>query len=240
MDQETLGWDESSGKTYSQRSKEEAHDYRYFPEPDLPPLVVETAWVERIRTALPELPQARLERFVSAYQLTPYDAAVLVEEAAVADYFEAVVRAAGDVPARTAALWITGEVFAWMKQRGALVEQLKMAPAALGELLKAVAGGQINQNTGKAVLGQMLESGQSAAQIIQARGLQQISDGGAITAMVRQALQDNPSEVASYLAGKETLANWFFGQVMRGAGGKANPQVVRAELERQLSGLKKT
>jgi aspartyl-tRNA(Asn)/glutamyl-tRNA(Gln) amidotransferase subunit B len=238
VEQETLGWDESTGTTYSQRSKEEAHDYRYFPEPDLPPLVVEPEWVERVRATLPELPQARLTRFVGVYQLTPYDAAVLVEEAAVADYFEAVVRAAVDLPARTVANWITGELFAWMNQRGLAIEQLKTTPAALAALLLAVSSGQINQNTGKIVLAEMLESGRSASEIIQARGLQQISDGNAITSMIQKALQDNPAEVASYLAGKETLANWFFGQVMRQAGGKANPQVVRAELEHQLSILK--
>ena len=239
IEQETLGWDESSGTTYSQRSKEEAHDYRYFPEPDLPPLVVEPDWVERVRATLPELPQARLNRFVNDYQLTPYDAAVLVEEAAVADYFEAAARSAANVPARTLAIWISGEVFAWMNQKGLSIEQLKMTPQTLAALLQAVLSGQINQNTGKTVLGEMLETGRSAAEIIQAGGLQQISDGDAITIMIHKALQDNPAEVASYLAGKETLANWFFGQVMRQAGGKANPAVVRAELERQLSVLKK-
>jgi len=238
VEQETLGWDESTGTTYSQRSKEEAHDYRYFPEPDLPPLVVEAEWVERVRATLPELPQARIERFIRDYQLSAYDAAVLVEEAAVADYFEAALRAAAGLPARTLANWITGEVFAWMKQRGLSIEQLKLTPAALAALLQAVAGGTINQNTGKTVLGEMLESGKSAGDIIQARGLEQISDGDAITAMISKALADHPGEVSSYLAGKETLANWFFGQVMRQAGGKANPTVVRAELERQLSALK--
>ena len=239
IEQETLGWDESTSTTYSQRSKEEAHDYRYFPEPDLPPLVVEADWVERLRASLPELPQARLERFASQYQLTPYDAAVLVEEAGVADFFEAAVRSAGDIPARTLAIWITGEIFAWLKQKNLPIEQAKLTPLALAALLQAVAKGQINQNTAKTVLVEMLESGRDAAEIIASRGLQQISDSDAITGMIRKALEDNPGEVTGYLAGKESLANWFFGQVMRQAGGKANPQVVRAELERQLSALKK-
>ena len=235
---ETLGWDESKGVTYSQRSKEEAHDYRYFPEPDLPPLIVEKDWVDQVRATLPELPQARMERFVEQYQVTPYDAAILVEEASVADYFEAAVKAAQKVAPRTVAIWITGELFGWMKQSGVTLEQLKVSPQTLATLLEAVAAGQINQNTGKNVLVEMLESGQSASQIIAGRGLQQISDNDAIIQMIRKALDEHPAEVANYLAGKETLANWFFGQVMRQAGGKANPQVVRSELERQLQHLK--
>jgi aspartyl-tRNA(Asn)/glutamyl-tRNA(Gln) amidotransferase subunit B len=140
------------------------------------------------------------------------------------------------------ALWMTGEMFAWLNQRGAQAltfEQVNVSPQALADLLQAVAGGQINQNTAKIVLAEMLETGRTAAEIISARGLQQISDSDAITQMIRKALDDNPAEVTNYLAGKESLANWFFGQVMRQAGGKANPQVVRSELERQLAQLKK-
>ena len=237
--QETVGWDENSGCTYSMRSKEEAHDYRYFPEPDLPPLVVEEKWVAEIKATLPELPQARAERFVKEYLLTPADANILVEELPVAEFFEAAVKAASDTPARTVALWISGEIFAWMKQTNGGFEHIRITPQGLADLLKTISGGQINQNTAKNVLVKMLETGKSPSEIIQAGGLQQISDSDAIIQMIRKTLEDNPNEVSNYLAGKETLANWFFGQVMRQAGGKANPQVVRAELERQLAGLKK-
>ncbi len=237
--QETLGWDEANGKTYSQRSKEEAHDYRYFPEPDLPPLVVEAEWVERVRASLPELPQARVARFRSDLGLNGADAQLLVEDQAVANYFEAALKAApATVPPRMLANWITGEIFARMNQSGETLADVKVTPQALGALLDFAQRGVINLNTAKAVLAEMMGSGQSAQAIIEARGLQQVSDADFISDLIRQTIEANPAEVASYLAGKETLSNWFFGQVMRSAGGKANPQVVRAELERQLNALK--
>jgi len=231
--QETLGWNEAEGVTYSQRSKEDAHDYRYFPEPDLPPLVVEQEWIDQIAASLPELPRARTERFCRDYELSTADSALLTQEKAVADYFEAVVASGSSIPARTAANWITGELFGWMNQAGKSIHEVPVSPAALGELL-ALAKRDINLNTAKTVLAEMLATGKSAAQIIQEHGLQQINDSNAIAALVGKVLQDNPQELANYLAGKETLANWFFGQVMRSAKGQANPQVLRAELERQL------
>ncbi len=234
--QETLGWDEANGVTVSQRSKEEAHDYRYFPEPDLPPLVVEPEWVESIRAGLPELPRAKLRRYQDELGLTAYDAGVLVAEPVYAAYFEQALQAGGDLPARTIANWITGEVFGWMNQSGERIEQLKVTPAALVELARLAAAGQINLNTAKSVLAEMLTGGQPAAAIIAARGLQQISDSDLIADLVRQVLGENPAEVESFRAGKETVANWLFGQVMRAARGQANPAVLRAELEKQLKG----
>ncbi|NMC80087.1 MAG: Asp-tRNA(Asn)/Glu-tRNA(Gln) amidotransferase subunit GatB [Chloroflexi bacterium] len=236
--QETLGWDEGRGVTYSQRSKEEAHDYRYFPEPDLPPLVVDQAWVDQVAASLPELPYARLVRFEKDYSLPEVDARLLVEDQATARYFEEAVAAAPGVPPRTLANWITGELFAWMNQCGEDIQHLRVKPAMLARLLQLAGEGQINLNTAKTVLNEMLGSGQEAAEIIAARGLQQVSDSDMIAQLVRQALEEHPQEVASYLAGKETLANWFFGQVMRAARGKGNPQVIRAELEKQLARLK--
>ncbi|WP_299025569.1 Asp-tRNA(Asn)/Glu-tRNA(Gln) amidotransferase subunit GatB [uncultured Thermanaerothrix sp.] len=238
VEQETLGWNETEERTYSQRSKEEAHDYRYFPEPDLPPLVIEKAWIAAVRAALPELPHARRRRFIENYGLSPIDAALLVNERAVAEYYEAAVRAASDLPPRMIANWILGEVFAWMNESGESIEQLKVSPDALAELLAHLQAGEINQTTAKAVLQEMLQSGERAAAIITSRGLRQVSDADALRALVARVLAENPNEVQSYLRGKETLANWFFGQVMRAVGGKANPQVLRAELERQLSELK--
>jgi aspartyl-tRNA(Asn)/glutamyl-tRNA(Gln) amidotransferase subunit B len=236
--QETLGWDEAAGATYSQRSKEEAHDYRYFPEPDLPPLEVDPSWAARVYTGLPELPAARLKRFQEQHGLSAQDAAVLVDDPVVSTYYQAAVDAAPDVAPKTIANWITGELFSLVNQAGGSIDTSPVTPGSLVELLRRLGRGEINMLTAKSVLGEMFTSGQSAAQIIAARGLQQISDSGSIAGMVREALDAHPQEVAAYLAGKETLSNWFFGQVMRQAKGQANPQLVKDELARQLAELK--
>lgn len=235
VEQETLGWDEARERTYSQRSKEDAHDYRYFPEPDLPPLKVDAAWLERVRAELPELPRAKMERFVASYKLPVKDAARLAEEKSVADYFEATVsRLPASVPPKTAANWMLGDLFGLMKTRGETADRLKVRPEALAELVSLVAGGEINQTTGRGVLAEMSESGKSAAEIVAAKGLKQVSDAGFIAAIVRQTLEECPDEAASYRSGKEAVLNFLFGQVMKKAAGKANPQAARAELERQL------
>lgn len=235
VEQETLGWDEARERTYSQRSKEDAHDYRYFPEPDLPPLKVDAAWLERVRAELPELPRAKMERFAADYKLPVKDAARLVEEKSVADYFEATVsRLPASVPPKTAANWMLGDLFGLMKTRGETADRLKVRPEALAELVSLVAGGEINQTTGRGVLAEMSESGKSAAEIVAAKGLKQVSDAGFIAAIVRQTLEECPDEAASYRSGKEAVLNFLFGQVMKKAAGKANPQAARAELERQL------
>ena len=239
VEQETVGWNEATGETFSQRSKEEAHDYRYFPEPDLPPLVVEPEWVERVRAGLPELPLERIRRLQTSYSLTPYNAALLGAEKSLAEYFEAGLHSSPQVAPAVFANWILGELSAWLNSSGQSIAATKVNPAGLGELLGLLGEGRINQATAKAVLAEMLESGRGAAEIVRSRGLEQISDSGFISGLVRQALEANPAEVRSYLAGKETLANWFFGQVMRLAKGQANPAVLRAELERQLGELKK-
>jgi len=237
IDQETLGWDEDAAATYSQRSKEEAHDYRYFPEPDLPPLVVEPQWVERVRAGLPELPLARKARFERDYNLPASDADLLSADASLAQYFEETVRAAEPegVAARMTANWILGELFSWINQSGEGLDKLKVRPAALAWLLGFVQRSEINLHTAKTVLGEMLRTGQTAGEIISTQGLRQVSDSEVIAGLVRQTLESNPDELKNFLNGKETLTNWFFGLVMRSAGGKANPQVVRAELERQLA-----
>ena len=235
--QETLGWDEAKGETYTQRSKEEAHDYRYFPEPDLPPLVVEQAWIDQIAASLPELPEPKARRFQQQYGLTPADAALLAEDKSVANFFEAVLAAAPLVSARTVSNWIVGEIFGWINQTGHSFETLPLSPENLAELLN-LSGRDINLNTAKIVLAEMLSSGQRAPEIIRARGLGQISDTDTVATLVGQVLKAHPDQLANYVAGKETLSNWFFGQVMRSAQGQANPQVLRAELERQLNAEK--
>lgn len=235
VEQETLGWDEAKETTYSQRSKEDAHDYRYLPEPDLPPLVVEAAWLERVRVGLPELPRAKFQRFIAQYGLTEYDAGVLTSEKEIADYFEeAVKRKTENVKTKTLANWMIGDLFGLMNQESITVADLKVRPDALAELVGLVAAGEINQSTGKAVLSEMFQSGKSAVEIVESRGLKQVSDEDFIADQVKQVLGENPDAVASFKAGKETIVNWLFGQVMRKAAGKANPGVVRRELERQL------
>jgi aspartyl-tRNA(Asn)/glutamyl-tRNA(Gln) amidotransferase subunit B len=235
--QQTLGWDEVQGVTVPQRSKEEAHDYRYFPEPDLPPLVVDPAWVAQVRSSLPELPLAKNHRFREQYGLNSYDAELLVAEPAVADYFEAVAALARVAP-KTAANWITGELFALLNQAGERIEAGRVSAQLLAGLLAMLHRGEINQTTAKTVLSEMYQTGKSAPEIVGERGLRQISDADAVAALVEQVLADNPEQVGSYLAGKDSLARWLFGQVMQAAQGKANPQVVQQELDRQLASLR--
>jgi len=242
VEQETLGWSEARGQTYSQRSKEDAHDYRYFPEPDLPPLVVEHEWVEQISKQLPELPNAKYHRFVSDYELSDYDATRLTEDKDIADYFErAAKHGLPDVKPKAIANWMLGDLFSLMNEvtssQGVplALRDLKVQPEALAELAKIVSEGQISPGTGRQVLAEMFASGKPPAEIVSARGLKQVSDETLISQLVSQALDENPKEVASYKAGKAGVSNFLFGQVMKKAAGKANPQVVRAELERQLS-----
>jgi aspartyl-tRNA(Asn)/glutamyl-tRNA(Gln) amidotransferase subunit B len=218
------------------RSKEDAHDYRYFPEPDLPPLLVDEAWLQRVRADLPELPRAKFRRFIEQYGLTEYDAGVLTSDKAIAEFFEAAINRKSEiVNPKSIANWMTGDLFGLMNQAQITVAGLKVRPEALAELVGLVAAGEINQSTGKAVLSEMFQSGKSAGEIVAARGLKQVSDEGLLAKLVKQVLDENPEQVASFKAGKATVANWLFGQVMRKAGGRANPQVVRAELERQLA-----
>ncbi len=238
--QQTLGWDEARQVTVPQRGKEEEDDYRYFPEPDLPPLVIAPEWLEEIRASLPELPVARRRRFETQYQLGAYDAEVLTAEAAVADYFEAVVAAAPRVPPKQIANWITGELFGLLNQSGGRFDELKVEPGQFADLLTRIEGGQINAAMGKTVLAEMFASGQPPETIIAARGLQQISDDTQLAAVVRQVLADNPDELTAYLDGKDGLLNWFFGQVMRATRGQANPAVVRQVLANELATRKQS
>ncbi len=235
--QETVGWDAVNEVTFVQRVKEGEDDYRYFPEPDLPPLVVESQEVEAIRLSLPELPVAKLRRFQHQYELSEYDAGVLVAEKAQADYFEQAAASAPQVSPKLIANWMSGELFGLMNQSGMGIEEVKLPPAALAELVRIVSQGEINNNTAKTVLAEMIATGESAAEIIEAGGLRQISDAAFIQGWIEQVIAENPEQVQAYLAGKETISRWFFGQVMRLARGQANPQVVQAELDRVLHSL---
>lgn len=237
--QQTVGWDERLGETVLQRTKEGEDDYRYFPEPDLPPLVIDPAWIARIQAALPELPVAKFHRFSREYQLSEYDAGLLVAEQSVADYYEAVVSALNKQPSaetspKMAANWITGELFGLLNQYNVSIELSRVTPQDFAGLLLLVSQGTINQNTAKSVLVEMFQSGKPASDIVAEQGLTQISDGSFITELVDQVLSDNPEQVEQYLQGKDSLARWLFGQVMRKAEGRADPQIIQNELERQL------
>ncbi len=236
--QETVGWDESRQVTVPQRSKEEAHDYRYFPEPDLPPLVVEPDWVEAVRAGLPERPHERMQRLMHDLGLNEYDAALLTDEKAVADYFEAVLAAGPELDPKSAANWIGGELFGLINHAGLSIEEQPVSPARLAALLQLLEDGAVNQTSAKKVLAEMFASGKDAPSIVAAQGLDQVSDREAIESWVVQVLADHPEELGEYLEGKQAIANWLFGQVMRRAGGRANPRVVRDALERRLAELR--
>ena len=233
--QQTMGWDDARGVTLPQRGKEFADDYRYFPEPDLPILEISQEWVEQLRAQLPELPDAKRARFIADYGLSDYDARVLVADKQVADYYEAAVAATGDeATPKTVANWVTGELFRLMKENGQEIGAVKISPSALAELIGLVETGAINPSTGKEVLSEMFASGRSGQQIVEQRGLAQISDTAALEKVVAQVLEENPQQVSDYLSGKEQLLGWLMGQVMRATRGKANPQVVRELLRAQL------
>jgi aspartyl-tRNA(Asn)/glutamyl-tRNA(Gln) amidotransferase subunit B len=238
--QQTVGWDDVKQVTFTQRYKETEDDYRYFPEPDLPPLVVEKSWIEEIRRSLPELPYPRWKRLQQMYGLGSQEAAVLVAERAVADFFEDTVKLAPEVPARQVAIWISGSLFGLLNLSGKSIETTRITPELFAGLLRQVETGQINQNTAKTVLAEMFETGRSATEIVTDRGLTQISDETAIARLVSQVLDENPAQVQEYLNGKTGLQNWLFGQVMRLTAGQANPSLVRQELNRQLKVLSTT
>ncbi|MCK4472371.1 MAG: Asp-tRNA(Asn)/Glu-tRNA(Gln) amidotransferase subunit GatB, partial [Anaerolineae bacterium] len=235
--QQTMGWDETREVTVPQRGKEYADDYRYFPEPDLPILEISREWVEELRARLPELPEAKHARFVADYGLSDYDARVLVADKAVADYYEAAVTAASSTASpKTVANWITGELFRLMKETEQEIGAVPVSPQALVELIGLVRDGTINLNMGKEVLEEMFASGHSGRQIVEERGLAQISDAAALERIVTQVLEENPKQVGRYLDGKVQLLGWLMGQVMKATRGKANPQVVRELLQAQLEG----
>ncbi len=231
--QETVGWDDAAQMTYSQRSKEDAHDYRYFPEPDLPPLRIDSDWVERVRAGLPELPLARARRYQHEFGLSLAESIFLAEEERLGAYFECSMEA-GVGSARSVFAWVTGEFLSLVNALHNGFESVRVHPQDLADLLKLVANAEINQTTAKAVLAEMFASGLKAAEIVAAKGLAQVSDGDLIARLVDEVLAAHPEQAQSYRAGKLTVANFLFGQVMRKAGGKANPQVVRDVLEKSL------
>jgi aspartyl-tRNA(Asn)/glutamyl-tRNA(Gln) amidotransferase subunit B len=233
ISQETRLWNQSASRTDSMRSKEKAHDYRYFPEPDLLPVQVSAGWREEIRGALPELPEAKRQRFAREYGITDYDAEVLTGSQALADYFEAVAKAGGS--AKSAANWMQTELLRRLNDSGKQIEASPVRPAALAELLKLVESGQITGAVGKKVFASMFETGRSAADIVAAEGLGAQVGADAIEQAARDVIAKNPENVAKYKSGNEGVFKFFVGQVMKATRGQANPQAVNDILRRLLS-----
>jgi len=231
--QETRLWDSAAGRTLSMRSKEEAHDYRYFPEPDLPPLVVDEARIAAVRETMPELPDARRQRFVAAYGLPEYDAGVLTQSAALANYFEQAASASGSPKA--VSNWVMGELLRTLKERGVAIEEVPLAPSALAGLIALVEKGTISSTIAKDVFAKMYDSGRSADEIVRADGLAQNSDEGALLAIVRDVIGKNSDAAAQYRAGKSQTFGYLVGQVMKASGGKANPKLANELLKRELA-----
>ncbi len=237
--QVTMGWDEERGHTVVQRAKESSDDYRYFPEPDLPPLAPQPAWIAEIAARLPELPYAKSARFVAQLGLEPREASLLVADRTVAEYFEAVVQASRQhelgISPRTIANWLTGELFRLMNAAGSTIAGLRVTPEQLAELLSLSATGTINLNSAKRVLDIMFETGRPAPEVVQELGLAQVSDSEALLQVVARVLERHPDEIAKYRAGKGGMLDWLMGQVMRESRGKANPNVVRELLQKALA-----
>jgi aspartyl-tRNA(Asn)/glutamyl-tRNA(Gln) amidotransferase subunit B len=234
--QETRGWVEPQAKTVSQRSKEYAHDYRYFPEPDLPPLVIEPSWVETVRQKLPELPEARRDRFMTEYGLPRYDADLLTESRDMADAFEKNAKCNMDVSPKEISNWFLGEVSRIINAGNITILDFekKVGPAALTQLI-ASSHGTININTAKSVLEEMFNTGKTADVIIKERGLSQINDTAELEKIAAEVIQSNVQPVADYRAGKETALKFLVGQVMKATRGRANPQLVNDVLKKKLA-----
>ena len=244
--QETRGWDEATGTTFTQRTKEYAHDYRYFPEPDLPPLVIGEDWVLDARQVLPELPAARKERFINDYALTDYDANLLTVGKGTADYFESIVGAkkisveAQAQFAKQVSNWILGELGRLLNETNRDVGSVKITPQAFVELLDLVSDGTLSNNMAKSVFEQMFDNGKAPTQIAEEQGLMQISDTDALGSAVDEAIEANPKAVSEYLDGKEQAIRFLVGQVMRITKGSANPQLATQLLKERLEAVRQS
>ena len=234
--QSTRRWDDDRGETTLMRTKEDAHDYRYFPDPDLVPLNT-PAIVERVRVHVPELPHQKRDRFESEYGCSAYDADVLTSDQVLADYFEAAVKAAPEVPPKKIANWVINDLLGQLKeQEDASISNSPITPEALASLVTIVESGKVSNNQGKEVFADMIATGQPAADIIKAKGFEQVSDTGALEGMVQEILDANPDKVAEIQGGNEKAMNWFTGQVMKASKGKANPKMVSEILKTKLLG----
>ncbi len=232
--QETRLFDSNTGMTRSMRGKEEAHDYRYFPDPDLVPLVISEDWIEEVRTTLPELPDAKRNRFVEELGLSAYDAEVLSSDRELADYFDACVAIAKD--AKACANWIMGDVLRKLKETETTISACPVSPELLSGLLARIADSTISGKIAKTVFEKMWQNARTADQIIDAEGLKQVTDTGAIEGLVDEVIAAHPEQVAEYLGGKDKLIGFFVGKVMQASQGKANPGMVNQLLKKKLTG----
>jgi aspartyl-tRNA(Asn)/glutamyl-tRNA(Gln) amidotransferase subunit B len=230
--QETRGFSPATGETSTLRDKENAHDYRYFPEPDLLPLTISPAWLAEMKASLPEMPADKRARFISEFGLREYDAEVLTANQPLAAYFEETAAASGDP--RMACNWVMGDLLGALKADGKEITESPVSAARLGELVKLIAGGEISGKIAKDVFAKMLTTGDSAATIIDREGLKQISDTGAIEKIVDEVIAASPKQVEQYKGGKTSVAAYFVGQVMKASKGQANPAAVNEILKAKL------
>jgi len=231
VDQETRLYDINTGETRSMRSKEDAHDYRYFPDPDLLPLVLEDQWIEEIRNNIPELPDQKKERFIKEYSLSNYDAEVIVSDKATSEYYEAVVK--GRTP-KLVATWVTGELFSVLNKKNISIQDSPVSTDMMGELLDNIKTGKISNRLAKDIFEDMCETGKNPNSIIEEKGLAQISDEGEIEKLVDEVLKNNPENIEKYRNGKIKLLGFFVGEVMKLSKGKANPATLNKLLKKKL------
>ena len=232
--QETRLWDDSQGVTNSMRSKEEAHDYRYFPDPDLVTIAVSEAWVEEIRSAMPELPLEKRVRFIRDYEIPPYDAGVLTASRALADYYEEVATLCRQPKA--AANWVMGDILRLLNEEKRDIRECPVTPASLADMIKLIGDGTISGKIAKEVMEDMYKSGKMPHEIIESKGLVQITDEAALTDVVSKVIANNPNQLAQFRSGKDKLFGFFVGQVMKETQGKANPQLINDLLKKMLPG----
>jgi aspartyl-tRNA(Asn)/glutamyl-tRNA(Gln) amidotransferase subunit B len=231
LQQETRGWDDAAGETFLMRTKESAHDYRYFPDPDLVP-VISHDLVQEVRPRIPELPKAKRARFIEEYQVSPYDAGVLADDLDLARYFETAAR--GTKLPKSIANWILNDLQSALSQAGKTINDCPIPPNALDELVNLIDSGKISGKQGKEVFSEMFASGKSATAIVKEKGIEQLSDTGALETMIDEVIQKNPKPAADFKAGNAASLNFLKGQVMKLSKGKANPQLVGEILERKL------
>jgi aspartyl-tRNA(Asn)/glutamyl-tRNA(Gln) amidotransferase subunit B len=230
--QETRLWDDSQGVTQSMRGKEEAHDYRYFPDPDLVPIVIDNEWIEEVKKSLPELPLEKRERFVRDYQIPPYDAGVLTSSRALADYFEEVARLSGKP--KIASNWVMGDVLRFLNEDKRDIKECPILPRDLAEMILIIEDGTISGKMAKDIIMEMYRTGKPPQTIIEEKGMVQITDEDALKKTIAEVIAANPAQLEQYRAGKEKLFGYFVGQVMKATQGKANPQLINELLKKML------
>jgi len=234
--QETRLWDEGGGKTIGMRGKEEAHDYRYFPDPDLIPMTIDNEWIESVRKSLPELPAQKKDRFIKNYGIPEYDAALLTQDKLLADYFEDVVKQGA--PAKWASNWIMTELLRELNAEEKSAAECPVKPDQLAGLYRLIAGGTISGKIAKSVFADMYRTGKNAEDVVKEQGLTQLSDDAQIAKLVDEAIQESPKQVEQFLSGRDKLLGFFVGQVMKKSQGKANPQLVNKIVTDKLNRLK--